>query len=333
MGDFMEQIFNSLTHLIKEHNDIIIMTHKNPDFDGLSSALGLQQIINSFNKNSYICINNREKNSSLKKSYDLIKKNNLYFNTTNKNNVKKLISDNTLLIILDTHKKEMTEVPTLIEKVKNIIVIDHHIKSKNYISDVTLSYINSGLSSTVEFMTNYIKYLNKQIDPLIATFMLVGLEIDTNNFRLKTTDKTYEAAAFLTKLGANNILKQELLQENKEIYIKRQKLIEKSFMINDNMIMCILDNKIYENKDLAEIAEELLHFENVDASFVIGKLEKSLVGISARSIGNINVENIMVKLGGGGHLTEAATQIKNCTVEESKEKLLNIIEQSNIIEK
>lgn len=328
MGDFMEEIFNSLTQLIKEHNSILIMTHRNPDFDGMGSALGLQQIINSFKKESYICINNSEKNSSLKKSYDLIKENNLYFNTVKKTNVEKLINDDTLLIILDTHKKEMTEIPELVDKVKNIIVIDHHIKSKDHINDITLSYINSGLSSTVEFMANYIKYLNKQIDPLFATFMLVGLEIDTNNFRLKTTDKTYEAAAFLSKLGADNILKQELLQENKEIYIKRQKLIEKSFMINQNMTLCILDNKIYENKDLAAIAEELLQFENVEASFVIGNISKDIVGISARSIGKINVEEIMAKLGGGGHYTEAATQIKEKTINEVQELLLNVLKEA-----
>ena len=323
----MEQIFNSLTQLIKEHDNILIMTHKNPDFDGMGSALGLQQIIYSFKKNSYICMNSNEKNNSLKKSYDLIKENNLYFNYIRKSNVDKLIDDNTLLIVLDTHKQEMTEIPELIDKVKNVVIIDHHIKNKNYIIDATLSYINSGLSSTVEFMANYIKYLNKNIDSLFATFMLVGLEIDTNNFRLKTTDKTYEAAAYLIQLGADNILKQELLQENKDSYVKRQKLIEKSFMINKNMTLCVLDSKIYENKDLASIAEELLQFENVEASFVIGKIKSNIIGISARSIGKVNVEEIMAKLGGGGHYTEAATQIKDKSLIEAERMLLNTLKE------
>ena len=327
MGDFMEQIFNSLTQLIKEHDNILIMTHKNPDFDGMGSALGLQQIIYSFKKNSYICMNNSEKNNSLKKSYDLIKEKGLYFNYIKKSNVDKLIDDNTLLIVLDTHKQEMTEIPELIDKVKNVVIIDHHIKNKNYIIDAILSYINSGLSSTVEFMANYIKYLNKNIDSLFATFMLVGLEIDTNNFRLKTTDKTYEAAAYLIQLGADNILKQELLQENKDSYVKRQKLIEKSFMINKNMTLCVLDSKIYENKDLASIAEELLQFENVEASFVIGKIKSNIIGISARSIGKVNVEEIMAKLGGGGHYTEAATQIKDKSLIEAERMLLNTLKE------
>ena len=327
MGDFMEEIFNSLTQLIKDHNNILIMTHKNPDFDGMGSALGLQQVINSFKKESYICINNSELNNSLKKSYNLIKENNLYFNYVKKSNVDELIDENTLLIILDTHKKEMTEMPELIDKVNNVVVIDHHIKNKDYIKDYKLSYINESLSSTVEFMANYIKYLNKKIDSLFATFMLVGLEIDTNNFRLKTTDKTYEAAAYLIQLGADNILKQELLQENKDSYVKRQKLIEKSFMINKNMTLCVLDSKIYENKDLASIAEELLQFENVEASFVIGKIAKDVIGISARSIGKINVEEIMAKLGGGGHYTEAATQIKDKSLIEVERMLLDTLKE------
>ena len=327
MGDFMEEIFNSLTQLIKDHNNILIMTHKNPDFDGMGSALGLQQVINSFKKESFICINNSEKNNSLKKCYDLIKENNLYFNTVKKSNVEKLIDENTLLIILDTHKQEMVEIPELVNKIKNIIIIDHHIKNKDYIKDAKISYINEGLSSTVEFMANYIKYLNKQIDPLFATFMLVGLEIDTNNFRLKTTDKTYEAASYLIRLGADNILKQELLQENKESYIRRQKLIEKSYMVNKKMTICVLDSEIYENKDLASIAEELLQFENVEASFAIGKISKDIVGISARSIGKINVEEIMAKLGGGGHYTEAATQIKDKSIKEVEEILISNIKE------
>ena len=327
MGDFMEEIFNSLTRIIKEHNNILIMTHKNPDFDGMGAAFGLQQIINSFNKTSYICINNIEKNNSLNKAYKLIKEKNLYLNTINKSAVKNIIDDDTLLIILDTHKKQMTEIPQLVDKVKNIVIIDHHVKSKDYIKNYNLCYINSGLSSTVEFITNYIKYLNKTIDSLFSTFMLVGLEIDTNNFRLKTNENTYEAAAHLIKLGADNILKQELLQENKEIYLKRQKLISKSFMVNSNMILCIADEKIYENKDLAEIAEDLLQFENVEASFVIGKITNNIVGISARSIGKINVEKIMSKLGGGGHYTEAATQIKNKTIKDVQNLLLEQIKE------
>ena len=325
LGEIMEQIFKTLTELIKKFDNILIMTHKNPDFDGMGSAIGLQQIVHSFKKNSYICINSNERNKALLKSYQLLNDNNIYFQTVLKSKVDSLITDDTLLIILDTHRKEIVETPQLVDKLENIVVIDHHIKNKDYIKDGILSYINANLSSTVEFMANYIKYLNKKIDPLVATLMLIGLEIDTNNFRLKTTEKTYEAAAFLTQLGANTVLKQELIQENKEDYIKRQKLIEKSYMITTNIALCVADDDFYENKDLATIAEQLLQFENVEASFVIGRLTEKIIGISARSIGNINVEQYMAKLGGGGHLNEAATQIENSTIKQVQEQLIKLI--------
>jgi len=319
----MDQIFKTLTELIKKYDNILLMTHKNPDLDGMGSAIALQQIIHSFNKQSFIIKNKKESNQSLIKVYEHLKNKNIHHQYINKKDIK--ISDDTLLIILDTHKSKMVEEEKILKEAKNIVIIDHHIKSKDYIKTNTLSYINSNLSSTVEFIANYMQYLNKVVDPFIATIMLAGLEIDTNSFKLKTTDKTYETAAFLSRIGADNIVKQELLKENKQDYIERQKLIEKSFMINKNMALCIADNKIYVNKDLASIAEELLQFENVEASFVIGKLSSTKIGISARSIGTVNVEVIMEKLGGGGHLNEAATQIENSDILTVQKQLLDTI--------
>lgn len=325
MGDFMEEIFNNLTKLIKQNNNFIIMTHKNPDFDGMGSAIALQQIIKSFKKESYIIVNNKELDKSMKKAFKLLKDKNIYHNIVSKTEANKLVDDKSVLIILDTCKSEMVEDFNVLENSKNIVVIDHHIKNKEYIKGTTFNYINSNLSSTVEFICSYLRYLNKKVDPVIATFLLVGLEIDTNNFKLKTTDKTYESAAFLTRMGSDNVLKQELLQESIESYIMRNKLIEKSFMINKNMAMCLADSKIYRKQDLANIAEELLQFENVEASFAIGKINSKQIGISARSIGTIDVEEIMEKLGGGGHLNEAAAQIENKTILEVKEMLKEVI--------
>lgn len=319
----MQQTFDILTKIIRKNDKILIMTHENPDFDGLGSAIGIQQIINSFEKESYIICNKTEQNETLKKINQYSKK--IYFNTISKSKAIDLISEQPLLIILDTHKQEMLEIPELVDKLDNIVIIDHHVKNKKYIKNSVLNYINVNLSSTVEFVANYIKYLNKKIDPIIATFMLAGLEIDTNKYKLKTTEQTHETAAILLKMGADNTLKHKLLQESIDMYIERQKLIEKSKMINENMVMCIVDNKIYTTKDLATIAEELLQFENVSASFVIGKLGTNKVGISSRSIGNINVEKIMSSMGGGGHINEAATQIENKTIKEVEQILIENI--------
>ncbi len=317
----MEQTFETLTKHIKSASNIIIMTHKYPDFDGLGAAFCLQAIINQFNIESCIVDARTNKNKALKKAFKLLNEYNIDFKASLSNFD---INDNTLLIILDTHKSSMVENEKLLDKVKNRIVIDHHIKSKDYLKNNTLTYINSNLSSTVEFMASYMNYLNVKIHPLLATFMLVGLEIDTNSYNLKTTAKTHISAAYIIESGADNILKQILLKDTKANYLKRKKIIEKSTMINDKMALCVADRNTYTKVDLATIAEELLQFENVEASFSIAKIGTNLVGISARSIGKINVEQIMRELNGGGHYNEAATQL-NCTVKEAERTLRKII--------
>ncbi len=316
----MDKTFETLTNIINEHEVIYIMTHKYPDFDGLGSAFSLQSIINQFGKECFIIDAKYNKTDSIKKAYKMLDENNVSYKLK-KTNFK--INEKTLLIILDTHKASMVEHEKLLEKCSNIVVVDHHIKSKNYIKG-NLSYINSNLSSTVEFMTFYLEYLNQSINPLLATFMMVGLEIDTNNYNLKTTDKTHEAAASLIRFGADNILKQILLKQSKASYLKRQKIIEKSTMINSNMALCVADGNKYTKIDLAAISDELLQFENVEASFTVGRIGKEVVGISARSIGQVNVEEIMRKLNGGGHYNEAATQL-SCTVKEAERMLRKVI--------
>ena len=175
-----------------------------------------------------------------------------------------------------------------------------------------------------ELITYYAEYVNIDLDNVIATILLAGIEIDTNTFNLKTTSRTYEAASTLMEMGADSILKQELLKESKEDYLKRATYIGSSFMINENMAMCLI-NKIITTKDLAETAEELLNFEDVEASFVIGKLEDNLIGISARSLGSIDVSETMKALGGGGHSSNAATQIKDKTLKEVKQDIIDLI--------
>lgn len=323
----MTDVFQTLTEMIKKYDIIYIMTHKNPDLDGLGASICLYEIVTSFKKECYIIDTSESKDSSVCKMYELLKEHKIEMKQKKENQAIKELTSETLLIILDVHKTEMLESKKLLEKASHVIVLDHHIKGTNYIKETEFSYINSNISSVTELMVYYLKYLNKQINPVIATIMLTGIEIDTSNYKLKTTEKTYEAAAILTSIGADAILKQELLKETKEAYLKRSYFVNKSEMINDNMALCIMDDAIYTPKDLAEIAEQLLQFDKVEASFTVGKLEKNLVGVSARSLGNVNVEEIMSVLGGGGHLTDAAAQLANVTMEEVKNQILEIVNQ------
>lgn len=313
----MQELFKSLTEEIKSHDEIILMAHKNIDLDAYGSLLCLYEIILSFNKRVSIVMN-KKVNSSVSKAKCLLKDINYEYSEN---------LDNALLIVVDTHKANMVEMPSLINKIKDIIVLDHHIKDTTFIKNTIISYINSNLSSTVEIMVNYLKYLNKNVSELTSTIMLAGLEIDTNNFNIKTTDKTYEIAAQLYKLGVDSLIKNELLKENKEEYLKRQKLIEKAFMINEDIALCVFDDESYNKEDLAIVATDLLQFENVKVGLSLGKLKNGNIGISAKSLGNINVEELMNKLGGGGHFNNAATEIKDKSKEEVKELLIKTIKE------
>lgn len=310
----MEQIYKKLTEEIKKYNKIILMAHKNIDLDAYGALLCLYEIIVSFDKEVYIVMN-KKVNESVKKALQKLDYVNYIYNDIE-------VEEENLLIVVDTHKESLVENNEILIKIKDKIILDHHIKDVDYIKDTIISYIDANASSTVEIVTNYLKYLNKKVNPIIATIMLAGIEIDTNNFDIKTTDKTYETAAFLFKLGSDSALKKELLQQNKEEYLKRQELLKSAHMINKNMALCILGNDIYPKEDLAIIANDLLQFDDVEAGFAIGKIAKNIVGVSAKSVGSIDVEKIMKKLGGGGHLNNAATQLKDIDIKEVEEKLL-----------
>ena len=314
----MEQLFNKLNEIIKEYDNFIIVGHKNPDLDSIGSSLGLYNVVRHLKKNAYIYIGKDELNNyndvfnkSLKKLKDV----NFI------SDVKDM--DNTLVIVTDVHTKSRVGCSELID-IYDVVVLDHHIKNKDYIKNTKFMYIDSNLSSMSELITFYLEYLNIEIDTITATILLGGIEIDTNGFNLKTTSSTYEAASILMEMGADTILKQELLKETKEEYMKKANFIKTSFMVNKDIAMCII-NKEVTNIDLAEVAEELLTFEDVKASYVIGKLDNSTIGISARSLGEIDVSKVIKQMGGGGHMSNAATQISDKSIKEIEQELTDLI--------
>ena len=319
----MEHLFQKLNEIINGYDSFIIMGHKDPDLDSLGSSLGLCEIIESFGKKAYVFLNDKhlEKyNNNINQAFEKMDKTIL---CVDEKSYKK-VEGKTLLIITDVHQKERLEYPKMIETF-DVVVLDHHIKNKNYIKDSKFMYLDSNLSSMSELITYYCAYLNLDLDNVISTILLAGIEIDTNSFNLKTTGKTYEAASILMEMGADSIMKQELLKGTKDEYIKRASYIKSSFMINDNMAMCVI-NKVIESKTLAEVAEEMLNFEDIKATFALGKLDNDTIGISARSLGDIDVSGLMKELGGGGHSSNAATQIKNKTLKEVKQELIDLLE-------
>lgn len=322
----MKKIHEAITKQIEQHDYFIITAHKSIDLDAFGSALCMYQIINSYDKKVVILLSDKQKNSSIQKSIQLLmeKKVQVEYMTQEKLDFDK---KKTLVMILDTNKKELLEYPEILDKYSDYIVLDHHIESENTIPNALVKYIDNDVSSTAEMVTEYLKETTKTISNVVATILLAGLTIDTNNFNIKTTNKTYEIAAYLMTLGADNIEKQQLLKENKENYVVRQDFVKNSNMINDHMALCIMDHQIHPNHELALIAEDLLQFDTVEAAFAIGFIGKRLVGISARSVGKIDVEYYMRALGGGGHKTDAACTIKAGNLYKVKKMLLKLIQE------
>ena len=315
----MIEFYKKLDKEIKKHKNIIIMGHKNPDLDCIGSSLGLYKAIE---KNVYIFKTKDKLNESMKKAFNYLEQEDIKF--VDKTNYQDKL-ENALLIITDLHRRSLIEYESILDEIKDVVIIDHHIIGKDKIES-TLEYINREASSATEIAAGYLKYKEKEVSSIIATIMIAGIEIDTNGYNMKTTEKTFKTAAFLMSLGADNIIKQNILKISKEEYIKRTKQIEKSYLIN-NMMICKLHKKNYNPSYLATMSEDLLRFDKVEASFTIGKLSNKKIGISARSLGNINVEKYMSELGGGGHLTDAACQLENKTIKEAEKLLLKLIKE------
>lgn len=315
----MNNFFKKLDKEIKQHKNIIIMGHVNPDLDCIGSSLGLYKAIE---KNVYIFRTREKLNESMKKAFKALEEEDINF--IDKTNYKEYL-EKPLLIITDLHRRSLLEYEEILNEIEDVVIVDHHLIGKDKV-EAKLEYIDSKASSATEIAVQYLRYKEKEVNSVIATIMLAGIEIDTNGYNMKTTEKTFRTAAYLMYMGADNILKQNILKISKEEYIKRTKQIEKAYLIN-NMMICKLHKKNYNPSYLATMSEDLLRFDKVEASFTIGKLSNNRIGISARSLGNINVETYMNRLGGGGHLTDAACQLENKTIKEAEKLLIRTIKE------
>lgn len=318
----MNTLYEQLDNIIIKYDKIVIMAHAKPDLDAYASSIGLYEILKNKKIDVVIFLDiNEDFHSSVKEAVNL--SSNIKY--INQYNYHQYLNDNTLLIILDVHQKDRIYY-NILDEVKDVVVIDHHIKNKNYINNTILFYNNTLASSITEIILFYGHYLNYSFSPETATIMLAGIETDTNSYNLKTSPNTHLASSILMQNGADNILKQELLKESKEDYLKRADFIKSSFNLNDYTAICILHKSINLPEDLSNVAEEMLKFENIKLAIAIGKLDKKVIGISTKSIGDIDACQIMKKFNGGGHFNNAAAQVENGSIKKILETLKKILE-------
>ena len=228
---------------------------------------------------------------------------------------------------MDTNKTELVQNKEVLDIVQNKIVIDHHEIGKTSIKNAIMINDNK-ISSTCEMIANLIEFYDVELESYYATILLSGIVLDTNNFTLNTTAETYYTAYFLASLGASAKKVQYLLKQDLAEYSERQKLLASIETINGKVAFTkATANMHYRREDLAKVADTLLFFNNIEASFVIGKLNKNTIGISARSLGNYDISKILEKLGGGGDTTSGAAIFQDTTISKVEQELKKLLKE------
>ena len=323
-------ISHALKELVIESDKVLIMGHKNPDMDAIGSAIGILKVAQMNKREGFIVYNKNEIDTGVQRLMDEIKENESMFSRfITPEQAYDIASDDTLLVVVDTHKPSLVIDERLLNRIENVVVIDHHRRGEEFIKNPLLVYMEPYASSTAELVTELLEYQpkNGKIQMLEATALLAGIIVDTKSFTLRTGARTFDAASYLRSHGADTVLVQKFLKEDIHTYIKRAKIIENVYFYRDGIVISKGENDVYCDQVLiAQAADTLLTMDGVSASFVISKKSEETIGISARSLGEINVQVVMENLEGGGHLTNAATQMYDISTDEAETLLQNVID-------
>ena len=319
---------DALWELMGGASNIMVMGHRHADLDSLGSCMGICAIARALDKKCHILMN--DIGIGIKRLYENMAENGHYETAFIKDaEAGKLMDEKTLVIVVDTHRSSMVESPSVLQAAKQIVVFDHHRKSTDFIDQAVLMYHEPYASSTAELVTEMIQHIGKKIKlkTIEADALLAGITVDTKNFAVKTGAITFEAAGFLRRNGADSIRVRLLFQNDIESYKAKATAVRDAELFLDCIAISECPSNV-ENSMLtaAQAADDLMNVTGIKASFVCSKVG-DVVYVSARSFGEINVQRIMEKLGGGGHFTVSGAQLQGCTVEEAKEKIRGAIEE------
>lgn len=320
-------IAHALRDLMKRSDRVLIMGHQNPDMDVIGAAIGMLKAADRLEVEASIVLDGD--NPSISKMMERIRADlTLADRFVGREEALAQMTERTLLVVVDTHKQSLTIEPKLVQKAKQVVVIDHHRRSEEFINEAVIVYLEPYASSASELVTELLQYIhdNMTLTPLEATTLLAGITMDTKHFTLHTGSRTFEAAGFLRRSGADTILVQRMLKEDLSEYISKADIIKNARVVMGGVAIAVTDEgRQFPQLLIAQAADTLLNMTDVNASFVIGSRPDGLTAISARSFGKINVQVVMERLGGGGHLTNAAVQL-DISPREAENKLLAVLE-------
>lgn len=330
-------ISQAVQELMNQSDQFFVMGHSRPDLDSIGACLGIRRIAQMNKKDCWIVLDQTGLHSDVRRLIDSLDEDVKNSIITPDQAVENATSQS-LLVMVDHSKPSISAAPELFEKLSNrTIIIDHHRRGTEFPENPVLVYIEPYASSTCELITEMFEYQSHDGDPILpieATGMLAGIEVDTKSFTVRTGTRTFDAASYLRSVGADEDIIRGFLKENVDSYLQRNHLIESVEFVKDIYAICVgEDDTKYDPVVAAQAADSLLQISGVEASFVITRRDDKIVGISARSGGNENVQIIMEELGGGGHLAMAATQLEDVTVSDAKTKLVDILTKTDEEEK
>lgn len=328
-------ISQALQELMSQSDDIFVMGHARPDMDSIGACLGIRRIVKMNGKQCWLVLDTDNLHSDIQRLLDEI---------DNYPDIKESIispeealqkaTKKSLLLMLDLSKPSISMSPELYDQLKNrVIIIDHHRRGEEFPENPMLVYIEPYASSTCELITEMFEYQSRYsddpINKLEATAMLTGIIIDTKSFSLRTGTRTFDAASYLRSVGADSQMSQHFMKENVQSFLQRNHLIDRvEFVGNGNAVVVGENDRVYDPVTAAQAADSLLTVSGVQASYVVTHRSEDIIGISARSNGETNVQIIMEKMGGGGHLSNAATQIEDRDILDVRKQLLDLIAQT-----
>lgn len=329
-------VSQAVQELFKEADQVFVMGHKFPDLDAIGSAMGIAKIAKMNGKEAHVVLDKNNVNYDVKRLLEKIEQSkqddeNLFMDEAK---VMEKLTEHTLLIMVDHSKPSMTYSLPIYEALKDrVVIIDHHRRGEEFPENPILVYIEPYASSTSELVTEMLEYQPKgqaSLTKLEASAMLAGIFVDTKAFSLRAGTRTFDAASYLRSIGADNTIVQSLLKEDVNSFIQRNHLISTMEMVEPGIaILKGEEDKIYDPIVAAQAVDTSLSLNGIEAAFVITRRDAETVGISARSLGTINVQVVMERLGGGGHLSNAAAQLKDVTIDEARGRLIQALSDNS----
>ena len=321
-------VSQALKDVIEKAEDVYIMGHKNTDIDCIGAAVGIAKIAKTYGKDVKIIVDSKYNNTT-KMIINKLKSLEEYESVfVQKDEIKPADYENDILIIVDTHKASYLAAPDMLDSFDKVVVIDHHRRGPEFIQDTILTYHEVYASSTCELVTELLMNLEDvKLTSQEAEAIFSGIIIDTKNFTFKTGVRTFEAAAYLKKTGLDITEIKHMFQNDFETYMAKVNIVKEAEIIDNQIALSVCTNTQEKMSVIAaQAADELLSITGVLASFVLCEID-SVIMISGRSLGDINVQLILEKLGGGGHLTFAGAQLAGVSIQEAKERLLSAIDE------